>query len=141
MEEVVVHSTAREDFNMLLLTIFGASVLLLASIGIYGLMVYSAQQRTQEMGIRMVLGADRSKIRRLVIWQGMQLALVGTALGIAGASALAHLIASFLFGVEWWDPFVFITVPVILTLTALLAVWVPAQKASKLNPMDALRTE
>lgn len=141
MEEVVVHSTAREDFNMLLLTIFGASALLLASIGIYGLMAYSAQQRTQEMGIRMALGADRSKIRWLVIWQGMQLALVGTALGIAGAFALAHLIASFLFGVKWWDPFVFILVPVILTLTALLAVWLPAQRASRLNPMDALRTE
>lgn len=141
MEEVVIHSTAREDFNMLLLTIFGASALLLASIGIYGLMAYSAQQRTQEMGIRMALGADRSKIRWLVIWQGMQLALVGTALGIAGAFALAHLIASFLFGVKWWDPFVFILVPVILTLTALLAVWLPAQRASRLNPMDALRTE
>jgi predicted permease len=141
MEEVVIHSTAREDFNMLLLTIFGASALLLASIGIYGLMAYSAQQRTQEMGIRMALGADRSKIRRLVIWQGMRLALVGTAVGIAGAFALAHLIASFLFGVKWWDPFVFIAVPILLTLTALLAVWVPAQRASKLNPMDALRTE
>jgi predicted permease len=141
MEEVVIHSTAREDFNMLLLTIFGASALLLASIGIYGLMAYSAQQRTQEMGIRMALGADRSRIRWLVIWQGMQLALVGTALGIAGAFALAHLIASFLFGVKWWDPFVFIVVPVILTLTALLAVWLPAQRASRLNPMDALRTE
>ncbi|MEG9436620.1 ABC transporter permease [Edaphobacter sp. HDX4] len=141
MEEVVVHSTAREDFNMLLLTIFGASALLLASIGIYGLMAYSAQQRTQEMGIRMALGADRSRIRGLVIWQGMRLALIGTALGIAGAFALAHLIASLLFGVKWWDPFAFIAVPIILTLTALLAVWIPAQRASRLNPMDALRTE
>ncbi len=141
MEEVVIHSTAREDFNMLLLTIFGAAALLLASIGIYGLMAYSAQQRTQEMGIRMALGADRAKIRSLVVWHGMRLALVGIVLGIGAAFALAHLIASFLFGVKWWDPIVFVAVPVILTLTALLAVWVPAQRASRLNPMEALRTE
>jgi ABC-type antimicrobial peptide transport system permease subunit len=141
MEEVVIHSTARDDFNMLLLTIFGAAALLLASIGIYGLMAYSAQQRTQEMGIRMALGADRSKIRSLVVWQGMQLALIGVALGIGAAFALAHLIASFLFGVKWWDPIVFIAVPIILTITALLAVWIPAHKASRLDPMEALRTE
>jgi putative ABC transport system permease protein len=141
MEEVVIHSTAREDFNMLLLTIFGAAALLLASIGIYGLMAYSAQQRTQEIGIRMALGADRAKIRSLVVWHGMRLALVGIVLGIGVAFALAHLIASFLFGVKWWDPIAFITVPVILTITALLAVWIPAQRASRLNPIEALRME
>jgi putative ABC transport system permease protein len=141
MEEVIVQSTARQDFNMLLLTIFGAAALILAAIGIYGLMAYSAQQRTQEMGIRMALGADRSKIRSLVIWHGMRLALVGVAIGIAAAFALAHLIASFLFGVKWWDPMVYITVPIILSITALLAVWIPAQRASKLDPMEALRTE
>jgi predicted permease len=141
MEEVVVQSTAREDFNMLLLTIFGAAALLLAGIGIYGLMAYSAQQRTQEMGIRLALGADRSAIRNLVVWHGMRLALVGIALGIAAAFALAHLIASFLFGVKWWDPLAFVAVPVILTLTAMFAVWIPARRAAKLNPMEALRTE
>ena len=141
MDEVVIHSTARQDFNMLLLTIFAAAALLLAAIGIYGLMAYSAQQRTQEMGIRMALGADRSKIRGLVVWQGMQLALIGVALGIGAAFALAHLIASFLFGVKWWDPIAFMAVPIVLTLTALLAVWVPAQRASKLDPMEALHTE
>lgn len=141
MEEVVVQSTAREDFNMLLLTIFGAAALLLAGIGIYGLMAYSAQQRTQEMGIRLALGADRSAIRNLVVWHGMRLALVGIALGIAAAFALAHLIASFLFGVKWWDPVAFVAVPVILTLTAMFAVWIPARRAAKLNPMEALRTE
>jgi putative ABC transport system permease protein len=141
MEEVVVQSTAREDFNMLLLTIFGTAALVLAAIGIYGLMAYSAQQRTQEMGIRMALGADRSKIRSLVVWHGMRLALAGIVVGIAAAFALAHLIASFLFGVKWWDPIVFITVPIILSATALLAVWIPAQRASRLDPMEALRTE
>ena len=81
MDEVVVHSTARESFNMLLLSIFGASALVLASIGIYGLMAYSVQQRTQEMGIRMALGADRGRIRNLVVWQGMQLTIAGVIVG------------------------------------------------------------
>jgi putative ABC transport system permease protein len=141
MEEVVVHSTAREDFNMLLLTIFGASALILAAIGIYGLMAYSVQQRTQEMGIRMALGADRSRIRNLVVWQGMQLTLIGAVVGIGAAFALTRLIASFLFGVKPYDPIVFVTVPVILSAVALFAVWLPATRASKLDPMESLRVE
>jgi putative ABC transport system permease protein len=141
MEEVVVHSTAREDFNMLLLTIFGASALILAAIGIYGLMAYTVQQRTQEMGIRMALGADRSRIRNLVVWQGMKLAIVGAAIGIAAAFGLTRLIASFLFGVKPYDPIVFVTVPVILSAVALFAVWLPATRASKLDPMESLRVE
>jgi putative ABC transport system permease protein len=136
-----VHSTARESFNMLLLSIFGASALLLASIGIYGLMAFSVQQRTQELGIRMALGADRSRIRNLVVWQGMQLAITGVVLGICAAFGLTRLIASFLFGVKSWDPLVFITVPIVLVGVALLAVWLPATRASKLDPMDALRVE
>jgi putative ABC transport system permease protein len=141
MDEVVVRSTAREDFNMLLLTIFGASALILAAIGIYGLMAYSVQQRTQEMGIRMALGADRSKIRDLVVRQGMILALVGVVIGIGAAFGLTRLIASFLFGVKTWDPIVFVSVPVILSAVALAATWIPAQRASKLDPMAALRVE
>src|SRR6202041_2319280 len=82
MDEVVIHSTARESFNMLLLSIFGVSALVLASIGIYGLMAYSVQQRTQEMGIRMALGADRGRIRNLVVWQGLQLTIAGVVAGI-----------------------------------------------------------
>ncbi len=107
-------STARQNFNMLLLSIFGAVALVLAAIGIYGLMAYSVEQRTQEMGIRMALGADRSTIRKLVVWHGMRLALVGVVLGIAAAFGLTRLIATFLFGVKPWDPAVFVTVPVIL---------------------------
>ena len=141
MEEVVVHSTARQDFNMLLLTIFGASALVLAAIGIYGLMAYTVQQRTQEMGIRMALGADRSRIRNLVVWQGMQLAIIGAVVGVAAAFALTRLIASFLFGVKPWDPTVFVAVPVILSAVALFAVWLPATRASKLDPMESLRVE
>jgi putative ABC transport system permease protein len=141
MEEVVIHSTARQDFNMLLLTIFGASALILAAIGIYGLMAYTVQQRTQEMGIRMALGADRGRIRNLVVWQGMQLTLIGAVIGIAAAFGLTRLIASFLFGVKPWDPIVFVTVPVILSAVALFAVWLPATRASKLDPMESLRVE
>jgi len=141
MEEVVVHSTAREDFNMLLLTIFGASALVLAAIGIYGLMAYTVQQRTQEMGIRMALGADRARIRNLVVWQGMQLAIIGAVIGVGAAFGLTRLIASFLFGVKPYDPVVFVTVPVILSLVALFAVWLPATRASKLDPMESLRVE
>jgi len=124
-----------------LLTIFGAVALVLAAIGIYGLMAYSVEQRTQEMGIRMALGADRSVIRRLVIRQGMRLTLVGVAVGIAAAFGLTHLIASFLFGVKPWDPEVFISVPLILASVALLAAWLPARRASRLDPMQALRSE
>jgi ABC-type antimicrobial peptide transport system permease subunit len=141
MDEVVGRSTARESFNMLLLTIFGAVALVLAAIGIYGLMAYSAAQRTQEMGIRLALGADRSDLRNLVVWQGMRLALTGVVMGIVAAFGLTRLIASFLFGVKSWDPAVFITVPLILTGVALVAVWLPATRASKVDPMEALRAE
>jgi putative ABC transport system permease protein len=141
MDEVVVNSTARQSFNMLLLTIFGVAALVLASIGIYGLMAYSVQQRTQEMGIRMALGADRKKIRNLVVWQGMQLTIAGVIVGVCAAFGLTRLIASFLFGVKSWDPIVFVTVPVILAAVALLAVWLPATRASRLDPMEALRVE
>jgi predicted permease len=141
MQEIVARSTARQSFNMMLLTIFGAVALVLAAIGIYGLMAYSVQQRTQEMGIRMALGADRSTIRNLVVWHGMRLALIGVVLGIGAAFGLTQFLASFLFGVKRWDPTVFVAVPVILTAVALLAVWLPASRASRLNPMQALRVE
>jgi ABC-type antimicrobial peptide transport system permease subunit len=141
MDEVMLHSTAHESFNMLLLSNFGAAALLLAAIGIYGLVAYSVQQRTQEVGIRMALGADRSTIRRLVVWQGMRLALIGVVVGIAAASGLTRLISSFLFGVKPWGPMVFIAVPLLLTAVALLAVWLPAARASKVDPMQALRAE
>jgi ABC-type antimicrobial peptide transport system permease subunit len=141
MGEIVARSTSRQNFNMVLLTIFGAVALILAAIGIYALMAYSVQQRTQEMGIRMALGADRATIRKLVVWQGMRLALVGVVLGIAAAFGLTRFLASFLFGVRSWDPAVFIAVPLILTAVAFLAVWLPAARAARLDPMQALRVE
>ncbi len=141
MDDVMGRSTARESFDMLLLTILGAVALVLASIGIYALMAYSVQQRTQEMGIRMALGADRSDIRKLVMWHGMKLAIVGIAVGLLAALGLTRLIASFLFGVKSWDPAAFIAAPLLLFAVALVAVWVPATRASRLDPMQALRTE
>jgi ABC-type antimicrobial peptide transport system permease subunit len=133
--------TARRSFNMLLLTIFGAVALLLAAIGIYGLMAYSVAQRAQEMGIRTALGADRDAIRKLVVGQGMRLALVGVFAGIAASFCLTRLLSTFLFGVKPWDPAVFVSAPFILTAIALLAVWLPAARASKVDPTQALCAE
>jgi predicted permease len=141
MDEVMGRSTARQSFNMLLLTIFGAVALLLAAIGIYGLMAYSVAQRTQEIGIRMALGADRYTIRKLVVWQGMRLAFVGVVAGIAASFGLTRLLSTFLFGVKPWDPAVFVSAPIMLTAIALLAVWLPAARASKVDPVKALRAE
>ena len=141
MEEVDGLSTARQRFNMLLLTIFGAMALILAAIGIYGLMAYSVAQRTQEMGIRMALGADSSSIRKLVVWQGMKLALAGVAAGLTAALGFSRFIASFLFEVRTWDSTVFVAVPVVLASVAVVAVWLPATRASRLDPMQALREE
>jgi putative ABC transport system permease protein len=141
MEEIVSRTTSRQSFNMMLLTIFGAIALVLAAIGIYGLIAYSVQQRTQEIGIRMALGADRATIRKLVVWDGMRLALIGMALGIGASFGLTRLIASFLFGVKTWDPTAFIAVPAVLAAVALLAVWLPATRAARVEPMMALRVE
>jgi ABC-type antimicrobial peptide transport system permease subunit len=139
MTDVVSRSTSRERFNMLLMTVFGAAALLLAAIGIYGLMAYSVQQRTQEIGIRMALGAVASDVRNMVVFQGMRLALVGVVIGIAASFALARVIAGFLYGVRAHDPGVFVSIPVLLSVVALLAVWLPARRASRVDPIIALR--
>jgi len=141
MDEVVVQSTARADFNMLLLTIFGCAALLLAAIGIYGLMAYSVQQRTQEIGIPMALGAESRTVRNMVVFHGMRLTLVGVIVGIGAAFGVTRLLASFLFGVQTWDPFVFMAVPLLLSLVALFAVWLPARRATRIDPVVALRYE
>jgi putative ABC transport system permease protein len=141
MDEVMGHSTARQSFQMLLLTLFGGIALLLAAIGIYALMAYSVAQRTPEIGIRMALGADRDVIRKLVVWQGMKLALVGVVAGLAASFALTRLLSNFLFGVKPWDPTVFLSAPPILTAIALLAVWLPATRACRVDPVQALHSE
>jgi ABC-type antimicrobial peptide transport system permease subunit len=141
MSEVVSRSTARDRLNMWLMAVFGGAALLLAAIGIYGLMAYSVEQRTQELGIRMALGADGPALRRMVVAQGMRLAGIGVVLGLAAALALARVIESFLFGVTTRDPLVFLGVPLVLAAVALVAVWLPAVHASRVDPLEALRYE
>jgi ABC-type antimicrobial peptide transport system permease subunit len=141
MDEIAALSVSRQKFNMWVMTVFGGCALLLAAIGIYGLMAYSVEQRTQEIGIRMALGAQASQVRRMVVSQGMILALVGVAIGLAASFGLARLITTFLFGVTAKDPFVFAGVPLLLAAVALFAVWLPARRASKVDPLIALRYE
>jgi len=141
MTEIVSRSTSRQQFNMWLMSVFGFSALALAAIGIYGLIAYSVEQRTQEIGIRLALGATTSDVRRMVVNQGMLLAIVGVVAGVAASFALARFIASFLFGVQQWDPAVFIGTPIVLALVALVATWIPARRASRVDPIDALRYE
>jgi putative ABC transport system permease protein len=139
MEEVVSRSTSRERFHMLLMSVFGSVSLLLAAIGIYGLMAYSVEQRTQEIGIRMALGAEHHDVRTMILRQGMEFAVLGVILGVAGAFALAKQISSFLFGVTSWDPLVFGTIPVVLLATAVGAIWWPANRATQVDPATTLR--
>jgi putative ABC transport system permease protein len=141
MDEVLHRSTGDREFNMLLLTTFGGSALLLALIGIYGFFAYAVQQRRQEIGIRLALGAQPSDVRKMVMFQGIRLALIGIGVGLLGALALTRVIARFLFGVQSHDPAVFVAVPVFLAAVALAAVWFPARHAGRVNPIEALRYE
>ncbi len=141
MEAVVSRSTARSDFLMLLLTVFAGAALVLAAIGIYGLTAYSVEQRTQEIGIRLAMGADAGRVRNMVVRQGMAVALVGVALGVASAYGLSRLVASFLFEVAPRDPMVFVTVPLLASGVALAGVWLPARRAARVEPAAALRLE
>jgi putative ABC transport system permease protein len=141
MEEVVSLSTARQRLNMLLMTIFGCCAVLLAAIGIYGVMAYSVEQRTTEMGIRLALGAEVGQVKNMVVFQGLTLALIGVAIGIGSAFALTRFLASALFEVKAHDPVVFIVVPILLSAVALAAVWIPASRAGRVGLIDALRYE
>ncbi len=140
MSEVVSRSTSREQFNTLLMTVFAASALALAAIGIYGVMAYTVQQRTREIGVRLALGEDTSAVRRMVVFQGMRLAMAGVVIGVAAAYELSRYLKTMLFGVEVRDPLVFVGVPVLLAVVALLAVWIPARRASNVDPLGALRS-
>jgi putative ABC transport system permease protein len=141
MDEILSGSIERQNFNMLLLGVFSMAALALTAVGIYGVMAYSVAQRTHEIGIRMALGADRARIRNLVVGKGMLTTGLGVLLGLAAAAFLARFLAGFLFGVQAWDPMVFIAVPVLLAVVALFAMWIPAGRASRLEPTQALRFE
>jgi predicted permease len=141
LRDVVWLSTSRQRFNMLVMTVFGGSALMLAAVGIFGLIAYTVEQRTHEIGIRLALGAEAGRVRNMVVRQGMGLTLAGVAIGLMASFGLAQLLSSLLFGIEARDPLVFLGVPALLTLVALGAVWIPARRASRVDPLVALRSE
>ena len=141
MQENIATSVSDSHFRTVLLGIFAASALLLSLIGLYGLIAYSVSQRTSEIGVRMALGAQRNDILKMVVGQGLKLVLTGVALGLVGALALSQLLKQFLFGVVPNDPATFIGVAVILTVVAAVACWIPARRATRVDPIVSLRYE
>ena len=141
MERVVSESVSRRRFQMFIISVFAGVALLLAAIGIYGVVSYSVTERTNEIGIRLALGAERRDVFRLVLKQGMIPAVTGVSIGLVAAFALARLIRSLLFEVSATDPATLAVIPVVLTIVALLACWIPARRATKVDPMIALRDQ
>ncbi|HZS07622.1 MAG TPA: ABC transporter permease [Blastocatellia bacterium] len=141
MDQLVASSLRRPRFNLILLAIFAVTALLLAAAGLYGVMSYSVAERTREIGIRLALGAQRQNILRLVVGQGLVLTVAGVIIGQAGAFALTRLMTSLLSGVSATDPLTFVMIALLLTFVALLACYLPARRATKVDPMTALRHE
>jgi putative ABC transport system permease protein len=141
LEQIVANAVWQPRFNLIVIGLFAGLALALAAVGIYGVIAYSVKQRTQEIGIRMTLGAQRSDVLRLVVGQGMKLALAGVALGLAGALALAQVLAKLLFQVKPTDPLTLFGVVLLLVAVAFLACYLPARRASRIDPMVALRHE
>ena len=141
MDDVVANSLGTRRVSMQLFAVFAIAALLLAAVGISGVMAYSVTQRTQEIGIRMALGAQAGDVLRMVVRQGMTLALIGIGLGLAGAFGLTRVLANLLFGVKATDPITFVAISLLLTFVALLACYLPARRASRVDPVIALRAE
>jgi putative ABC transport system permease protein len=141
MEEIVAQSVAPRRFNLLLVGVFAALALVLASVGIYGVISYAVSQRTREIGVRLALGAQQRDILKLIVGQGLLLALGGIASGLIASFALTHWLKSLLFGVSTTDPLTFAGVALLLTLVAFVACYVPARRATKVDPMAALLSE
>jgi putative ABC transport system permease protein len=141
MDEIVEAVTAPMALNMWLMTAFGTLALLLAVVGIYAIAAYSVQQRTHELRIRLALGAESWQVRNMVVWDSMRVALVGIAIGMTAAVALARILATFLFGIGVHDSVTFTIVPLTLVFAALVGVWLPARRAARVDPIVALRSE
>jgi putative ABC transport system permease protein len=141
MDDVIAGSLDARKLSMILLGIFAALALLLSCVGIYGVISYVVGQRTHEIGVRMALGAQRRDVMRLVLGEGAKMALVGVVAGIGAALGLTRLMANQLFGVTAQDPLTFAAVTIVLTLVALLACYLPARRAVRVDPMVALRYE
>jgi ABC-type antimicrobial peptide transport system permease subunit len=139
MERIIGKSIARQNFNMILLGIFGGVALLLAAIGIYGVMSYTVQQRTHEMGIRIALGAGTGQLLRLVVGQGLLLAGIGVTIGLAASFAVTRVMSSLLYGVKATDIATFAAVAAVLSGVAALACYIPARRATRVDPIIALR--
>jgi putative ABC transport system permease protein len=141
MDQLLADSISRSRFTMLLLGIFACIALVLASVGIYGVIAYSVTQRTQEFGIRMALGANRRDVFRLVLGQGTRLTLLGVGLGIVAALVVTRLMATLLYSISATDPLTFAAVALLLALVALAACYIPARRATRVDPIIALRYE
>jgi putative ABC transport system permease protein len=141
MQQLLAESISGRRFNMLLLTVFAVVALVLAIVGIYGVMSYTVTQRTHEIGIRVAIGAQSRDVFRMVIGQGMMLAMIGVAFGLIGAFGLTRLMTTMLFGVEPTDPATFVSIALLLTAVALVACYIPGRRATKVNPLVALRYE
>jgi ABC-type antimicrobial peptide transport system permease subunit len=141
MNEVIADTLADRRFSMILLDAFAVVALLLASLGLYGVISYLVGQRTHELGIRLALGAQRSDVFRLVLKHGMKMALGGVALGLLAALGLMRLLSKMLYGVSSTDPWTFAVITLLLTTVALLACFIPARRATRVDPLVALRYE
>jgi putative ABC transport system permease protein len=141
MERMVAESSAQRRFSTILLAIFAAVAIVLAAVGLYGVMAYSVAQQTHDIGVRMALGANRGRVMGTIISQGLILSMIGVAVGLAGAFALTRLISNLLFGVGATDPLVFTLTPLLLTVEGLVACFVPASRATRVDPLVALRYE